>query len=152
MTAIVDATRNVPDSAARIERREAKAVSLGIELHAAAKSGEVARIALLIRHGANVRARMPNGWTPLHAAARRGRSASVEALIEAGADPNLPDENGMTPLHLAAIIGDRASITALVQAGADTAAKDAEGLSPFDVLPPSAPDAVRTLCRPGADP
>ena len=136
----------------RIARREARAVSLGIELHAAAKSGETGRIGLLIAFGASVEARMPGGWTPLHTAARHGRSASVEALLDAGADPNARAEDAMTPLHMAAIPGDAASIEALVKAGADTDARDAEGLVPFDILPGSVPDRVRDLCRPGASP
>lgn len=144
--------RKVPDAAReRIQRREAAAVSLGIELHAAAKSGEIPRIALLIGLGASVEARMPDGWTPLHAAARRGRSASVEALLDAGADPNARTGHGLTPLHLAAITGDAVSIEALVGAGADISARDAEGLVPIDVMPRSVPDRVRALCLPGAD-
>ena len=129
----------------------ARALSLGIELHAAAKSGETRRIALLLKHGADVDARMPNGWTPLHTAARRGRSAAVEALVMAGANPDARAEGAVTPLHLAAITADPVSIDALVQAGADRAAKDAEGLLPIDILPRSVPERVREACRPGDD-
>ncbi len=154
MTVIVDSERpgKGPDRAERIERREAMAISLGIELHAAAKSGEAGRIKLLIRHGANVEARMPDRWTPLHAAARRGRSASVEVLLEAGAEPNVTDNAGMTPLHLAAITGDAASIIALVEAGADRTALDDEGLVPVDVLPASVPEHVRKAIAPAETP
>ena len=129
----------------------ARALSLGIELHAAAKSGETRRIALLLKHGADVEVRMPNGWTPLHTAARRGRFSAVEALVKAGADPNARAEGAVTPLHLAAITANPDSIDALVQAGADRTAKDAEGLAPIDILPWRVPERVREACRPGAD-
>ena len=154
MTGIVDSerVRKARDRAERIKRREARAASLAIELHAAAKSGETGRIKLLIRHGANVEARMPDGWTPLHAAARRGRSASVEALLEAGAKPNVTDNAGFTPLHLAAITGDAASIIALVEAGADRTALDDEGLAPIDVLPADVPVRVRQAIAPAGNP
>lgn len=153
MTVVLDTdpARKALDRAKRIEQLEAKAASLAIERHAAAKSGEIGRIALLIEHGALVDAWMPNGWTPLHAAARRGRSASVQALIEAGAEPNLQDEDGLTPLHLAAITGEPETVETLLRAGADTAARDVAGQTPFDVLPGDVPERVRGLCRPGAD-
>ena len=154
MTVIVDSERppRVRDRAERIECMEAKAISLGIELHAAAKSGEAGRIALLVRHGANLQARMPDGRTPLHAVARCGRSASIEALLEAGAKPNVTDDTGITPLHLAAITGDAASIIALVEAGADRTALDDEGLAPIDVLPAGVPVRVRQALNPAGNP
>lgn len=151
MTVAVDSER-ARKARDRAERIEAKDVALGIELHAAAKSGETARLALLIQHGANVQARMPNGWTPLHAAARRGRSASVVALLEAGAKPNVTDNAGITPLHLAAIAGDAASIIALVEAGADRTALDDEGLAPIEVLPASVPERARKVITPAETP
>ena len=45
---------------------------------------------------------------------------------------------------------DAASIIALVEAGADRTALDDEGLTTVEVLPPSVPEAVRNICRPGA--
>ena len=76
----------------RIERREAKAVSLGIELHAAAQAGNAAQIGVLLKHGASVSARLPNGWTPIQTATHHGRAAAIEALLAAGADPVAPPD------------------------------------------------------------
>lgn len=130
--------------------RDARALSLGIELHAAANSGDAARIAILIEHGANVEARLPDGRRPLHTAAQGGQPASVKALLEAGADPNAPNRHAMswTPLHLAAVSGDAASIKALLGVGADTSHRDVLGRTPSDLLPASVPHGVREACRP----
>ena len=73
----------------RIEHLEARALSLGIELHAAATTGDVEQIAALVEHGAKPDARAPDGSTPMHTAARHGQSAAVAALVEVGADPDL---------------------------------------------------------------
>ena len=134
----------------RIERREARAVSLGIELHAAASAGDADMIAVLIEHGANVEARMPDGHRPVHTAAQGGRSAAVKALLDAGADPNVsvPHSMSWTPIHMAAVTGDAASVEALLGAGADTSAKDDLGRSAFDLLPASVPHRVREACNP----
>lgn len=104
----------------RINRREAKAVSLGIELHSAAQSGDAAQIAVLVKHRASVSARLPNGWMPLHTAAHHGQASAIESLLSAGADPNALADRAATPLKLAQANGNAASIAALLQAGAET--------------------------------
>ena len=111
---------------ARIERREAQAISLGLELHAAAQSGDAARIAILVKHGASLSARLPNGWTPLHTAAHYGRVAAVEALLAAGADPDALSQDGATPLQLADDGGEPAAVAALVRAGIRTKKTEAD--------------------------
>ena len=110
----------------RIERREAQAISLGLELHAAAQSGNAARIAILIKHGASLSARLPNGWTPLHTAAHHGRAAAVEALLAAGADPDALSHDGAIPLQLAEDGGEPAAVAALVRAGTRTKKTEAD--------------------------
>ncbi len=146
--------RQPPDTVQeRAGRREARALSLGIELHAAARAGNADRIAVLARYGANVEARLPDGRRPLHTAAQAGRSAAVKALLEAGADPNVrvPHAMSWTPLHMAAVSGDPASIETLLGAGAGTEARDDLGRSAFDLLPESVPQSVREACDPNAE-
>lgn len=104
----------------RIERREAHAISLGLELHGAAQSGDAARIAILVKHGASLSARLPSGWMPLHTAAHHGRAAAVEALLAAGANPDALSHDGVTPLQLAEAGGEPAAVAALRRAGTRT--------------------------------
>lgn len=109
--------REAPDAdRERIERREARAVSLRIELHAAASAGDADMIAVLIEHGASVEARMPDGRRPLHTAAQGGRSAAVKALLGAGADPEARDLNGDTVTDLARSRRDAVALRALAEA------------------------------------
>lgn len=80
MTGIVDSER-VRKARDRAERLEARAFSLGIALHAAAKTGEA-------------------GMTPLHLAAATGDPASITALVEAGADRTALDDEGRAPIKV----------------------------------------------------
>jgi ankyrin repeat protein len=125
-------------------------------LAVAAGRGRIDMMKLLIRRGADVRARDGNGNTALMEA--RGSSEAVKLLLEHGADPNMrdsagrvplsqlgdpvivgmllaagakpnvPDETGATPLHFCynAAIADR-----LLQAGADPNAADKQGVTPL---------------------
>ena len=147
----IDDTNKSGTSGGGTERLEARALALGIELHAAATTGDVEQIAALIEHGAKPDARAPDGSTPLHTAARHGQSAAVKALVEAGADPDARNDDGTTPLHLAASAGDAASIELFAGIGADTEAPDAQGRTAFDRLPADFPDRVREMCRPTGD-
>jgi len=51
---------------------------------------------LLIKEGAALDARSPNGSTPLMLAARYGRESAVDALLKAGADRRLRNEKGLS--------------------------------------------------------
>ena len=48
--------------------------------------GNRALIELLLRKGADIEAKMENGWSPLHLAADDGRKDLVEFLFAKGAD------------------------------------------------------------------
>ena len=79
----------------------------------AAREGDVATIATLLKAGAAVDARAGvNGWTPLQHAIHKNQAAAVKALLAAGADANAGSSpksslyaSGVTPLMMAAGYG-----------------------------------------------
>ncbi len=83
---------------------------------------------LLIQHGVDVKARIPQGFTALDFICRTGNpqaAAIARLLLEHGADPNAPEPViGETPA-LAAYRGD--TLDALVEHGADLKATDHDG-------------------------
>ena len=104
-------------------------------LHLAAHFGHADAARLLIRHGADVRARSTNPLDnePLHAALA-GRSLDVaRLLLDAGADPNAVEHAGYAPLHQAAEPGDVPLIRLLLNRGARPDRKDDQGRTPLDL-------------------
>jgi ankyrin repeat protein len=93
----------------------------------AAREGDVATIATLLKAGAAVDARAGvNGWTPLQHAIHKNQAAAVKALLAAGADANAGSSpsssdhaSGVTPLMMAAGYGQLEVVLALLAAGAD---------------------------------
>ncbi len=71
-------------------------------LHWATANGNTNLIALLLRHGADVRARNAEGKTPFLLAHDQNNFQVMEFLLAHGADINAPDINGNTALHLRA--------------------------------------------------
>ena len=65
-------------------------------LFAAIASGDRPQLEQLLRSGAAVDARDPQGQTALMAAARRGDRAMVQALLDAGASRTLRDRDGLS--------------------------------------------------------
>ncbi len=81
----------------------------------AAREGDVAAIATLLKAGAAVDGRAGvNGWTPLQHAIHKNQPAAVEALLAAGADPDAG-----SALMMAAGYGQLEIVEALLAAGAD---------------------------------
>jgi len=70
-------------------------------LLAAAESGNVEAVKLLLAHGAEVNVRDEGKQTPLHLAVAHGWKEATEALVAGGADPNLRNKNDQTPLDFA---------------------------------------------------
>ena len=87
-------------------------------LLAAAGSGDLACLELLLLHGAPVDQQAPeSGWTALHAAAHGGHVQAVSALFKRGARPDAltkkDDGEGLTPAQLAAENGNADCVTLL---------------------------------------
>jgi hypothetical protein len=70
-------------------------------LLAAAAAGDTARVAALLREGADPDAADRSGWTGLHHAAERGDVALARLLLESGARPDLRSRARGTPLDVA---------------------------------------------------
>jgi uncharacterized protein len=125
-------------------------IDLDRELGNAAFFGHWKVADLLIMHGADVNAALPDtGETPLHSAlCKAGRPHYlnvIKVLVENGAEINAKTTPGVetgafmrdvrttgeTPLHRAAAYGDEGIITYLIEQGADVKARDAFGSSPL---------------------
>ena len=80
--------------------------------------GDVDRVSLLLKVGADVDARDAGGWTPLHWASATGRETVVRLLLDKGADVNATKTFGKTPLHIASERGHASIVRLLREAGA----------------------------------
>jgi Ankyrin repeats (3 copies)/Ankyrin repeat len=106
-------------------------------LHMAAAAFQRSVAELLIRRGANCRARNRRGAEPLHYAADANhwqpvaQRNVVEYLIEAGADPNALDKSGVSPLHRAVRTRASAAVHALLSGGARVDLRNASGSTPL---------------------
>jgi ankyrin repeat protein len=79
------------------------------ELIAAARTGDIEKVKLLLSQGANINAPEPDsGDTPLLAAIDKGQWATAEYLLKQRADLTMEDKNGNSPLYLAVSQGDSA--------------------------------------------
>ncbi|MFH7126693.1 ankyrin repeat domain-containing protein [Klebsiella pneumoniae] len=90
-------------------------------------------VALLLKHGADVKAVNASGESAFFLAVDHARSAeTITTLANAGADTSLADKSGTTPLMLAAAgQGAPAVIAALAQRGAKVDQLSANDLSPL---------------------
>src|SRR5688572_12082426 len=102
-------------------------------LHWAARRGDVAAVAQLIKSGANLEATTRVGsYTPLHIASKEGHGAIVKTLLDAGSNAKAATTSKTTALHLAAGAGSVEAIAALLDHGADVnAGEGAWGQTPL---------------------
>jgi ankyrin repeat protein len=111
----------------------------GSTLHAAAKSGNVTIVELLVTLGLHIEEKTRDtGRTPLTVAARWGRLAVIEFLINRGAQIEAKAIQGYTALMIACQHGHTAVIEALLNRGAQIEAKLTSGHT-----------ALMTACRYG---
>lgn len=89
-------------------------------------------IRLLLKHGANVNYKGPQGlMPPLIVACQAGRLPCVQTLVEAGADMKSRGQAGFSCLHTALFSGDVDLVQYLLSRGADPNVKDDIGRSPL---------------------
>jgi hypothetical protein len=100
-------------------------------LAAAAREGNVAAIAAMVKAGQDPNALDPglNHWTPLLHAIHKSQAGAVNALLDAGADVNRAAPGGGTPLMMAVGNGRKAIVRRLLDAGADPRADGSEMLA-----------------------
>jgi ankyrin repeat protein len=89
-------------------------------LHWAAWGGDAEVTCLLLKHQADVSARMVWDYTPLHYAVMGGHSSVGKLLLEAGASLEVKNSAGETPLYVAVVHGRKELARMLLAAGART--------------------------------
>jgi ankyrin repeat protein len=105
--------------------KHAKASDLDLKLIESAKLGDKAKVAALIKQGANVNAQDIGGYSALMNAAANGHSDVVKILLSEGADPSLRGNYywGETALMMAARKGRKDAAQILLRNGAHVNAK-----------------------------
>lgn len=140
--AIFLALNVVAASGAPRDRRLAEAVKVG--------DRQAART--LLKQGADVNTRLPDGATALHWAAHWDDVETAVMLVRAGARVNATDDHGTTPLLLACTNGSAAMADTLLRAGADLALARRSGVTPLMMAARTGNvEIVRTLVAHGAD-
>jgi ankyrin repeat protein len=106
-------------------------------LHMAAAAFQRACAEILIRSGADCRARNRRGAEPLHYAADANhwepaaQRDTIEYLLAAGADANAVDAGGVSPLHRAVRTRASEAVRALLAGGADVKSRNGNGSTPL---------------------
>eukprot|EP01032_Pedospumella_encystans_P012036 gene12036-13953_t len=101
--------------------------------HYACRVGNVAILALLFDHDAELEATDAAGRTPLHTAAIFGRLEAMEFLLGCAVDSNTTDLAGNAPLHLAARAGFEEGCRLLLNFNASTLTRNLMGMTPLGV-------------------
>ncbi|GBN05336.1 Serine/threonine-protein phosphatase 6 regulatory ankyrin repeat subunit B [Araneus ventricosus] len=96
-------------------KRELKVVDLKKALFDTIVTGNIEKLQLLIKQGADIRARNFNLWTALHFAAMGGSIETMKFLLYCNLSVNDKDINGQTPLHIASLFGQAHIIKFLIK-------------------------------------
>jgi hypothetical protein len=103
-------------------------------LHVAARQGHSRIVGILLRHGADVHALVPDAaQTPLHLAAREGHVKAAKRLLACGAAVHAADVTGQTPLHVALSSEHEPLTKLLLPFGAPLAVANAQGELPLHI-------------------
>ncbi|XP_064362845.1 inversin isoform X5 [Dromaius novaehollandiae] len=103
----------------------------GTALHAAALSGHVNTVKLLLEHNAQVDALDVMKHTPLFRACEMGHKEVIQTLIEGGAGVDLVDQDGHSPLHWAALGGNADVCQILIENKINPNVQDYAGRTPL---------------------
>lgn len=105
-------------------------------LHAAARSGSSASLAILLenRYRANPNVQDAFGCTPLMNAVSRSDGRDLaDMLLQRGADANIPNNKGWYPAHVLAAHNEAQWLENLATAGADLNVTDNDGMNLWSV-------------------
>jgi ankyrin repeat protein len=106
-------------------------------LHMAAAAFNRPIAEVLVKHGADCRARNRRGAEPLHYAADANhwdpaaQAETIEYLISVGADPNALDDSGVAPIHRAVRTRSLLAVKALLDGGASVSQPNKSGSTPL---------------------
>jgi uncharacterized protein len=136
----------------------------------AAKSGDIEMVRLLVDHGADAFATMPNGTTALHFVAglawRDGSPiapsydqgteqeavATIDYLVDLGLSVNAQNDSGDTPLH-AAVSGRKSKmiVARLLELGADPLKENGRGQSAVELAKARGTEEIVALLGAGSE-
>ncbi len=123
-----------------------------INIHDAAKNGDVEAVNALITNTANADARDSVGRTPLHIAAIYDNAEVAELLLAKGAAVDANNNDTLTPLHAVAMAGSRTVAEILINKGADINARGRNGNTPLHLAAYAGhKDVAEYLVANGAD-
>lgn len=95
-------------------------------IHLAARSGQLNKLKLLIKHGADVNCKTPTQkLTPLHVSTSHFKV--IKLLLQNKADPNSLNRKGETPLHYCSRLSDFPTLKLLIEYGGNTTLVDYKG-------------------------
>ena len=89
------------------------------ELLEAAIIGDLDKVKLAIKAGADINTKREDGWSPLHLAAHKGHLNIVKFLLKNGANLEAQGAWGWTSLHFAAHEVQLATVNFLIKHGAN---------------------------------
>lgn len=96
-------------------------------LHEAARCGDLAQVAALLRDGADIEGYNSHGWTPLMSASLHGQVDLARLLLDHGADLHAVNGEGKSAIHYAAMRGGPDTVRLLVRFGAEVNARASFG-------------------------
>ncbi|XP_070797043.1 2-5A-dependent ribonuclease [Pituophis catenifer annectens] len=125
---------------------------MAAELNVAVKKGKLELVQQLVEDGADVNAKVENGWTPLHSAVQRNSEEIVNFLLENGADPFAKKDNGATPFILAGVTGNVKLLKLFLDKGSFINEYDINGFTAFmEAACYGQEEALKFLYKNGAD-